>query len=63
MCLEGPRNCIGQKFATLEMKSMVSKVLRYFEITVDPGYKEPVLVAEIILKPENGIVLNLKPRL
>lgn len=57
----GPRNCIGQKFAILEMKSTIAKVLRYFEITVAPGY-EPVLVAEIILRPENGIMLVVKDR-
>ncbi|TMW51300.1 hypothetical protein DOY81_003619, partial [Sarcophaga bullata] len=28
----GPRNCIGQKFAMLEMKSTISKVLRYYEL-------------------------------
>lgn len=58
----GPRNCIGQKFAVLEMKSMVSKVLRNFEISVDPDYKEPILIAELILRPDNGLVLNFKPR-
>lgn len=58
----GPRNCIGQKFAVLEMKSLVSKVLRNFEISMDPSYRKPILIAEIILKPENGIFLNLKKR-
>ncbi|XP_036333126.1 cytochrome P450 4e2-like [Rhagoletis pomonella] len=28
----GPRNCIGQKFALLEIKTVVSKVVRTFEI-------------------------------
>lgn len=46
----------------LSMKSMVSKILRNFEVTVDPTYKEPILVAEIVMKPENGVWLNLKPR-
>lgn len=61
-CSAGFRNCIGQKFALLEIKSLVSKVLRYFEVAVDPAYKEPLLIAEVILKPENGIALNFKPR-
>lgn len=25
----GPRNCVGQKFALLEMKSTISKILRH----------------------------------
>jgi cytochrome P450 family 4 len=57
----GPRNCIGQKFAMLEMKSTISKTLRNFELTLAPGY-EPILVAELILRPENGIQLVLKHR-
>ena len=57
----GPRNCIGQKFAMLEMKSTVSKVLRNFELSVAPGY-EPILVAELILRPDNGVMLQLKKR-
>lgn len=28
----GPRNCIGQKFAQLEIKTVVSKMVRNFEI-------------------------------
>lgn len=44
------------------MKSMVSKVVRNFELSVDPDYKEPILIAELILRPENGLILNFKPR-
>lgn len=58
----GPRNCIGQKFATLEMKSVVSKILQHFEISIDASYSEPVLIAEIVLKSVNGVHLNFKPR-
>lgn len=59
----GPRNCIGQKFAILEMKSLISKVLRHYVIeTVDKIDEEPILVAELILKPENGIIIKIKKR-
>ncbi|CAG9805217.1 unnamed protein product [Chironomus riparius] len=57
----GPRNCVGQKFAMLEMKTTVSKVLRHFELSVMPGF-EPVAISELILRPENGIWLQLKER-
>ena len=57
----GPRNCIGQKFAMLEMKSTISKVLRHFEIESEPGF-EPALKPEIVLKSSNGIKLRLKAR-
>jgi cytochrome P450 len=57
----GPRNCIGQKFAMLEMKSTLSKVLRHFVIEPEPGF-EPALKPEIVLKSSNGIKLRLKGR-
>lgn len=59
----GPRNCIGQKFAMFEMKSVLSKMLLYYEFQVDKSYEGPDLVAELILKPENGVALNIKRRL
>ena len=45
----------------LEMKTTVSKVLRHFELSVMPGF-EPVAISELILRPENGIWLQLKER-
>jgi len=57
----GPRNCIGQKFALLEMKSLISKVLMNFEISVEPGF-ELSFKPEIVLKPTAGIKLRLKNR-
>lgn len=57
----GPRNCIGQKFAMLEMKSIISKMVRRFELVLGENY-EPTLVAEMILRPSNGIILKVTPR-
>ena len=57
----GPRNCIGQKFAMLELKSTIAKTLRNYELFVAPGY-EPVLVNELILKTDNGVMLIVKDR-
>lgn len=58
----GPRNCVGQKFAMLEMKSIVTKVIRNFELSIAKENEELVLISELILRPENGIVLSVKPR-
>lgn len=60
--LAGPRNCIGQKFAMYEMKSVLSKMLLKYEFSVDPSYTGPILVAELILKPQNGVIVNIKRR-
>jgi len=57
----GPRNCIGQKFAMLEMKTVISKTLRHYQLSLGENY-EPTLVAEMILRPSNGIILKVMPR-
>ncbi|XP_068628124.1 cytochrome P450 4d2-like [Battus philenor] len=56
----GPRNCIGQKFAMLEMKVTLSGIIRHFELL--PSKQEPKLVADLILQSENGVHIKLKPR-
>lgn len=60
----GPRNCIGQKFAMLEMKSVISKILRNFhlELTSD-SVKVPELIAELVLRSEKPINYHLTPRI
>lgn len=57
----GSRNCVGQKFAMLEMKTILLRVLQNFEIFVDFNFK-PVLVAELILRSENGVMLKFRKR-
>ncbi|EFA01323.1 cytochrome P450 4BR3 [Tribolium castaneum] len=57
----GPRNCIGQKFALLELKTTIAKLLRCFEISPDP--KNPPQVGMCsVLKSRNGIHMFLKKK-
>ncbi|XP_052565926.1 cytochrome P450 4d1 [Culex pipiens pallens] len=58
----GPRNCIGQKFAVAEIKSLVSKTLRHYEILPDTLAPPEKLLVELILRAENGVTLRLKKR-
>lgn len=53
---------IGQKFAMLEMKSIVSKVVRNFEILIKEENKELILCTELIMRPKHGIKLQFKKR-
>lgn len=60
----GPRNCIGQKFAVYEIKSIVSKILRNFELKITKeSEKYPILSAELVLRPENRISFYFRPRI
>ncbi|XP_037052055.1 cytochrome P450 4d1-like [Bradysia coprophila] len=60
----GPRNCVGQKYAVLEIKAVVSKVLRHFEISLaDDSKSDPVLIGEFILATKNPINYHFKPRI
>ncbi|XP_075157447.1 cytochrome P450 4d1-like [Haematobia irritans] len=59
----GPRNCIGQKFAMLEMKTIVANVLRHYELDyIGDKTKEPLLVAELVLKFKDSVMFTAKPR-
>lgn len=58
----GPRNCIGQKYALLQIKVILAKVLRnYLVKTVDHRDKLQV-VGEVVLRSRNGINVKLYPR-
>ncbi|KAH8396252.1 hypothetical protein KR222_006522, partial [Zaprionus bogoriensis] len=59
----GPRNCIGQKFAILEIKAIVANVLRHYEIDfVGDTSVPPVLIAELILRTKDPLMFKLKER-
>ncbi|XP_066121118.1 cytochrome P450 4X1-like isoform X1 [Saccopteryx bilineata] len=55
----GPRNCIGQHFAMLELKVAIALILLRFKVTPDPA-RPPSLSNQIILTSKNGINLYLK---
>ncbi|PSN43013.1 Cytochrome P450 4C1, partial [Blattella germanica] len=57
----GPRNCIGQKFAMLEMKSMFSSIIRHYKL--ETTREMPVVMPELIIRPENGVHLKITKRL
>nr|XP_023013820.1 cytochrome P450 4c3-like [Leptinotarsa decemlineata] len=58
----GPRNCIGQKFAMLEMKCTLSKILRNFELRPATPKHTLKLTPEAVLKSSNGVRIQVRPR-
>ncbi|XP_061403062.1 cytochrome P450 4ae1-like [Musca vetustissima] len=56
----GPRNCIGQRFALYEMRTILTKILRNFELL--PLGEDIQVSMKIVLRSENGINIGLKQR-
>ena len=52
----------GQKFAMLEEKVVVSTIFRNFNVKSLQESDDLNPVAELILRPENGIIVALTPR-
>lgn len=58
----GFRNCIGQKFAMLEIKSAVSKFLRHFKVYPTIPEHKLRLVPQLTLFSKTGIRLRIEKR-
>jgi cytochrome P450 family 4 len=58
----GPRNCIGQKFALLEEKTVLSYILRHYRLRSHDTRENVTLLRELVLRPEKGIRLSIVPR-
>ena len=54
----GPRMCIGNNFALMEMQLLLALLVRQFNFTVAPGFTAE-LQPLITLKPKHGILLEL----
>ncbi|XP_022219094.2 LOW QUALITY PROTEIN: cytochrome P450 4ae1 [Drosophila obscura] len=57
----GPRNCIGQRFALFEVKTVVIKMLRHFVLLPLGPDVEPSI--KIVLRSRNGVNFGLSQRL
>jgi cytochrome P450 family 4 len=58
----GPRNCIGQRFAQMELKVILAKIIRnYYIKTIDQRDKLEV-VGELVLRSRNGLNVKVIPR-
>ncbi|CAL4170143.1 unnamed protein product [Meganyctiphanes norvegica] len=58
----GPRNCIGQKFAMMEMKIMLATIIKQIKITSQEEQKDISVLGEVILRAENGIMVKIEHR-
>jgi hypothetical protein len=53
---------IGQKFAILEEKSIISSVLRHYKIEAVDRREDLTLLGELILRPKDGLLVKITPR-
>uniref|UniRef100_A0A8C7ZW86 aromatase n=1 Tax=Oryzias sinensis TaxID=183150 RepID=A0A8C7ZW86_9TELE len=58
----GLRNCIGQRFALMEEKVVLSSILRKFNVEACQVREDLRPVGELILRPERGIEIKLEKR-
>lgn len=60
----GPRNCIGSRFALMEVKTIFYYLLLNFTLEVNEKTQIPLKFENtpFAIRPENGVWLQLKPR-
>lgn len=55
----GPRLCIGQQFAMMEMQLILASLIKRFDFEIDPSHRVGIY-PQIVLKSTNGIKLFVK---
>lgn len=58
----GSRNCIGWKFAQMEVKVTILSILRAYEIYSIQTEDQLKFVANLVLDNDGGIPIRIKPR-
>lgn len=58
----GSRNCIGQKFAQMEVKVILAKIIRNYYVKTYDHRDKLAVVGELVLRPKDGLRIKLIPR-
>ncbi|XP_049285491.1 cytochrome P450 4d2-like [Anopheles funestus] len=58
----GSRNCIGQRYALMEMKITIIKMLGHYRILPGENMPQVRLKTDLVLRPDKGIPIKIQPR-
>ncbi|XP_066589479.1 cytochrome P450 4C1-like [Prorops nasuta] len=58
----GPRNCIGQKFAQLEMKFIMTAILRRWSVKSVQTFEDIGAYQALVLRATNGVYIEFTPK-
>jgi cytochrome P450 len=58
----GPRVCIGNSFAAMEMTLVLAMLLQRFRFKLGPGQQKPEIHLQVIVRPAGGLKLVLEKR-
>ena len=57
----GPRNCVGMRFALMEVKLCIAKILLRFQLVASPETQIPIQISAVTtLIPKNGLPLHIQ---
>ncbi|XP_031620385.1 cytochrome P450 4c3-like [Contarinia nasturtii] len=59
----GPRDCLGRRFAFISIKTILAKLLRKYRFSTHLGKEDLKFQLEVTNKPINGIVLEAEERI
>nr|CAB3516903.1 unnamed protein product [Spodoptera littoralis] len=58
----GPRNCIGQKFAMMELKTVMSELLWKYQLEPITKPEDLVFTTDLVLRTNHPIYVRFRPR-
>lgn len=60
--LQGPRGCVGRKFAEMEMKILLCCLLSWYDFEMDTSVQDPETLKmwRLVLRPRDGVSLKVK---
>ena len=61
---QGPRNCIGMRFALLELKLVLTQILKRYTILPSTKTKEPICLepTTLVAYAKDGLYIKLERR-